>query len=165
MQRFKAWLTLPKLCYILIATLMIYSQIAYYGIMGKPWVWLVEAPPDAGYFWAFSYDIFWYMELPVGWCILYISLVAAMFKIWRIGAILNKDLRSLKEEIVFDEDVAHYSMESFVDSCINGEFGDDDGYACYADKTHMFVTERILPSHIVDDLHDKTMTHVIWFNR
>jgi len=58
----------------------------------------------------------------------------------------------------------HMTMEHFVECCRSGGFINYDGSGRYA--TADKITDKpIIPSDVMNDLYDKSYTHVVWFNK
>ena len=56
------------------------------------------------------------------------------------------------------------TLEEFVEACVEGSFGNDDGTGCYATKSGM---SRIYahPTDMCAGKIDRSWTHVMWFNK
>lgn len=67
-------------------------------------------------------------------------------------------LRKIEE----DDDV--FTMDDFVSACLSGSFIDYDGFGHYA-TADMKTYKVIRPSDVIDQTHDTTYTHVVWYNR
>lgn len=71
----------------------------------------------------------------------------------------------MTEELITDNH-DHMKMEYFIETCKQGAFIDYDGFAEYANETHILVDKGFLyPSDILAENFDKTQTYIVWYNK
>lgn len=58
----------------------------------------------------------------------------------------------------------HMTMEEFKAACDDGVFISYDGTGHYATATHM-SKRTVKPTDVRNNRHDRTFSHVVWFNR